>query len=71
MFITNDFMILFCMNSFCRYINIGEEVAVFGSIDSVSGSVDLMIYQFRAVRPAVTRWVTVDLRRAFQKKKKG
>ena len=39
--ITNDFIILNCINSFCRYINIGDFIAVLGSIDSVSGSVDL------------------------------
>ena len=38
---TNDFMILNGINSFCRYINIGDVIAVLGSIDSVSGSVDL------------------------------
>ena len=40
--ITNDFIILNCTNSFRRYINIGDSIAVLGSIDSVSGSVDLL-----------------------------
>ena len=40
--ITNDFIILNCINSFCRYINIGDLIAVLGSIDFVLGSVDLI-----------------------------
>ena len=40
---TNDFIILNCVDSFCRYTNIGDFIAVLGSIDSVSGSVDLGI----------------------------
>ncbi len=38
--ITNDFINLNYIDKLCHYINIGDLIAVLGSIDSVSGSVD-------------------------------
>jgi len=37
----NDYIIINCLNKFCRYINIGDLIAVLGSIDFVLGSIDL------------------------------
>jgi len=39
--ISNDYLALSSINKFCRYINIGDLIAVLGSIDFVLGSVDL------------------------------
>jgi len=39
--ISNDYLTLNQLNKFCRYINIGDLIAVLGSIDFVLGSVDL------------------------------
>lgn len=39
--VSNDYLTINCMNKFCRYINIGDLIAVLGSIDFVLGSVDL------------------------------
>ena len=41
--ITNDFINLNYIDKLCHYINIGDLIAVLGSIDSVSGSVDSII----------------------------
>jgi NADH:ubiquinone oxidoreductase subunit D len=38
--ISNDFPTLNQINKFCRYINLGDTIAVSGSIDFVLGSVD-------------------------------
>jgi len=38
----NDYLTLNQLNKFCRYINIGDLIAVLGSIDFVLGSVDLV-----------------------------
>jgi NADH:ubiquinone oxidoreductase subunit D len=38
--ISNDFPTLNQINKFCRYINLGDTIAVPGSIDFVLGSVD-------------------------------
>ena len=38
--ITNDFINLNYIDKLCHYTNIGDLIAVLGSIDSVSGSVD-------------------------------
>ena len=40
--ITNDFPIINQLNKFNKYINLGDLIAISGSIDSVSGSVDLV-----------------------------
>jgi len=40
---TNDFINLNYIDTFCRYINISDLIAVLGSLDSVSGSVDLVL----------------------------
>ena len=40
--VANDYLILNQLNKFCRCINIGDLIAILGSIDSVLGSVDLM-----------------------------
>ena len=42
--ITNDFINLYCIDKFYHYINIGDLIAVLGSIDSVSGSVDSFFF---------------------------
>jgi len=39
--LSNDFLTLTQLNKFCRYINLGDIIAVLGSIDFVLGSVDL------------------------------
>ena len=39
----NDYLVINQLNKFCRYINIGDLIAVLGSIDFVSGSVDLSL----------------------------
>ena len=39
--ISNDYLTLNQLNKFCRYINTGDLIAISGSIDFVSGSVDL------------------------------
>ena len=39
--VSNDYLVITQPNKFCRYINIGDLIAVSGSIDFVSGSVDL------------------------------
>ncbi len=39
--ISSDFLSLNQVNKFCRLINLGDLIAVLGSIDSVLGSVDL------------------------------
>ena len=39
--ISNDFLTLNQLNKFCRCINLGDLIAVLGSIDFVLGSVDL------------------------------
>ena len=39
--VPNDYLVINTSNKFCRYINIGDLTAVLGSIDFVSGSVDL------------------------------
>ena len=41
--ISNDFHVLNQINKFCRYINLGDTIAVSGSIDFVLGSVDLLL----------------------------
>ena len=41
--ILNDYLIINQLNKFCKYINIGDIIAVLGSIDFVLGSVDLFI----------------------------
>ena len=41
--ISNDFLTLNQLNKFCRCINLGDLIAVLGSIDFVLGSVDLSI----------------------------
>jgi hypothetical protein len=40
--ISNDFLTLNQLNKFCRCINLGDLIAVLGSIDFVLGSVDLV-----------------------------
>ena len=40
----NDYLVINQLNKFCRNINIGDLIAVSGSIDFVLGSVDLLIY---------------------------
>jgi len=40
-FIANDFLAISQLNKFCKAINIGDLIAVLGSIDFVLGSVDL------------------------------
>ena len=42
----NDYLVINQLNKFCRYINIGDPIAVLGSIDFVSGSVDLLVFPF-------------------------
>lgn len=42
--ISNDFPTTNQSNKFSKYINLGDLIAVSGSIDSVLGSVDLSIY---------------------------
>ena len=37
----NDYLAIYSLNKFCKYINIGDLIAVLGSIDFVLGSVDL------------------------------
>ena len=44
--ITNDFPIINQLNKFNKYINLGDLIAISGSIDSVSGSVDLFVSLF-------------------------
>lgn len=39
--VQNDLLILNSLNSFCYNINIGDLIAILGSIDFVLGSVDL------------------------------
>jgi hypothetical protein len=39
--ISNDYLALSTINKFCRYINLGDLIAVLGSIDFVLGSIDL------------------------------
>jgi len=39
--ISNDYLALSSINKFCRYINLGDLIAVLGSIDFVLGSIDL------------------------------
>jgi len=39
--IANDYLALASINKFCRYINLGDLIAVLGSIDFVLGSIDL------------------------------
>ena len=39
--VSNDYLVINQLNKFCRYINIGDLIAILGSIDFVSGSVDL------------------------------
>lgn len=41
--VCNDFLILNNLNRFCRFINIGDLIAMLGSIDFVLGSVDLVL----------------------------
>ena len=41
--VSNDYLTINQMNKFCRYINIGDLIAVLGSIDFVLGSVDLIL----------------------------
>ena len=41
--ITNDFPTTNQLNKYIKYINLGDPIAVLGSIDSVLGSVDLYI----------------------------
>ena len=38
--VSNDYLILNQVNKFCKYINIGDLIAILGSIDSVLGSAD-------------------------------
>ena len=40
--VSNDYLTLNQLNKFCRYINIGDLIAVLGPIDFVLGSVDLI-----------------------------
>jgi len=44
--VSNDYLTLNQLHKFCRYINIGDLIAVCGSIDFVLGSVDLVIDDF-------------------------
>lgn len=39
--VSNDYLVINQLNKFCRYINIGDLIAILGSIDFVLGSVDL------------------------------
>jgi NADH:ubiquinone oxidoreductase subunit D len=39
--VSNDYLVINQLNKFCRYINIGDLIAVLGTIDFVLGSVDL------------------------------
>ena len=43
--ITNDFPTINQSNKFSQYINSGDLIAVSGSMDSVLGSVDLILYK--------------------------
>ena len=38
--ILSDYMVMNVVNSFCRVYNIGDMIAVLGSVDFVLGSVD-------------------------------
>lgn len=40
--ISNDYMMISQLNSYCRIYNIGDLIAILGSIDFVLGSVDLV-----------------------------
>ena len=40
--ISSDYHVINQLNKFCRYINLGDLIAVLGSIDFVLGSVDLL-----------------------------
>ena len=42
--ISNDFPIINQLNKFSKYINLGDLIAILGSIDSVLGSVDLDLF---------------------------
>jgi NADH:ubiquinone oxidoreductase subunit D len=44
--ISNDFLTSSQPNKFCRYINLGDTIAVLGSIDFVLGSVDPLLWLF-------------------------
>jgi len=44
--VSNDYIVLNQLNKFCKYINIGDLIAILGSIDFVSGSVDLIWSRF-------------------------
>ena len=44
--ISNDYLTLIQLNKYCRYINLGDCIALLGSIDSVLGSVDLVIFYY-------------------------
>lgn len=38
--ILSDYMVMNVVNSFCRVYNVGDMIAVLGSVDFVLGSVD-------------------------------
>ena len=40
-----DYLVINQLNKFCKYINIGDLIAILGSIDFVSGSVDLSVFK--------------------------
>ena len=41
--ISNDLLILNQLNKFCRWFNLGDLIALLGSIDFVLGSIDLLL----------------------------
>lgn len=43
--VSNDFLSLNQLDKFSKYINLGDPIAISGSIDSVPGSVDLILVQ--------------------------
>ena len=38
---SNDYMMIYQLNSYCRVYNLGDLIAMLGSVDFVLGSVDL------------------------------
>ena len=44
--ISSDYLTINELNKFCRYINLGDIIAILGSIDFVLGSVDLSLLFF-------------------------
>ena len=55
--ISNDYMMINQLNSYCRVYNLGDLIAMLGSVDFVLGSVDLVINLETIIKLCMLLWI--------------